>query len=380
MSNTLSHDSQAILLLMAPLVTGRTELSTDLLTPGEYGRLAVFLHEAQQQPGDLLAADADGLLRQCQGIVDGERLKRLLGRGFLLSQAVERWRARAIWVVTSADPTYPLRLKERLKDDAPAVLYGCGDAAILATGGLAVVGGGNATPALLTYAEYIGRLAAHAEQTVVSAGARGIDQASISGALAAGGKAVSVVADSLERAALNRDVRSPLMEGRLVLVSPCDPLAGFNVSNVMQCNKLIYAFAAAALVISCDDGKDVTWAGAVEQLTTLRLVPVFVRSRGELGKGVTELQSRGALPWPNPTNAEELARALTPEVHANTASHHEDVAPTPVPEPIPEPPPATETKPASQKRHSRPAKSAGSVAGPTLFDVAPNVTTPRDTR
>src|SRR5450756_2546439 len=151
MSTALSQNSQVILLLTEPLMTGRMEPSTDLLTPGEYGNLVVFLHEVQRSPGDLLTADADSLLRQCQGIVDGDRLRKLLGRGFLLSQAVERWQTRAIWVVTSADASYPHRFKERLKENAPAVLYGCGDAPILETGGLAVIGSRNATPELLAY-------------------------------------------------------------------------------------------------------------------------------------------------------------------------------------------------------------------------------------
>src|SRR5450756_960643 len=83
MSTALSQDSQVILLLTAPLMTGRMEPSTDLLTPGEYGHLAVFLHEVQKSPGDLLTADADSLLKQCQGVVDGDRLRKLLGRRYL---------------------------------------------------------------------------------------------------------------------------------------------------------------------------------------------------------------------------------------------------------------------------------------------------------
>ena len=301
------------------------------------------------------------MIRQCQAIIDSDRLKRLLGRGFLLSQAVERWQARAIWVITSADASYPPRFKERLKDNAPAVLYGCGDATILETGGLAVVGSRNATPALLTYTGHIGELAAHAEQTVVSGGARGIGQASIHGALEAGGKAVSIVADNLERAALDREVRSPLMEGRLALVSPSDPMAGLNVGNAMQCNRLVYALADAALVISSDYQKGGTWAGATEQLTNLRLVPVFVRSRGDIGKGLQGLQNMGALPWPNPTSAAELVHVLTPEREPSTTAHDEEVVP--------------KTKPTPAKRRSQPKKSAGSIAEPTLFDSASDATT-----
>ncbi|MHB8106607.1 MAG: DNA-processing protein DprA [Candidatus Cryosericum sp.] len=380
MSSTLTQNGQAILLLTAPLMSRRLDASADLLTPSEYGRLAAFLLDAQIQPRDLLTADADRLIRQCQRVVDGDRLRRLLGRGFLLSQAVEHWQARAIWVTTRADPTYPRKLEERLKDDAPAVLYGCGDAAILATGGLAVVGSRNATPALLTYAGHIGQLVAHAEQTLVSGGGHGTDQAAMSRALEAGGRAVCVFADHLEQAALNRDHRSPLMEGRLVLVSLCDPLAGFNVGNAVRCNKLIYALADAGLVISCDDRKGVTWAGAVEQLTMLKLVPVFVRSRGNTGEELQELQAMGALPWPNPTNTAELIRILTPEVDPNSASHGEDAAPAPVPEPIPEPPVATETKPVSTRQHSKPTNSAGSPVEPTLFDATPDVTIRKNAR
>jgi DNA processing protein len=374
MSTTLSQDGQVILLLTAPLMAGRTEPSADLLTPSEYRRLAVFLRDAQRDPGDLLTAEADSLLRQCQGIVDGDRMRRLLGRGFLLSQAVERWQARAIWVVTNADASYPRRLTERLKDIAPTVLYGCGDTTILATGGLAVVGSRNATPALLTYTERIGQLAAHAQQTVVSGGARGIDQAAMRGALEAGGKVVGILADSLERAALNREYRAPLMEGRLVLVSPCDPMAGFNVGNAMQRNKLIYALADAGLVISSDYQRGGTWTGAAEQLTKLRLVPVFVRSRGELGRGITELQVLGARPWPNPTNSAGLIRTLTQGGNPNVTVDGEEVWPSLVHEPTPEVSTVRAAKPVPVKRRAKGKKSLESIAEPTLFDSVPGAT------
>ena len=54
----------------------------------------------------------------------------------------------------------------------------------------------------------------------------------------------------------------------------------------MQRNKLIYALADAALVVSSDYEKGGTWAGAVEQLEKLQFVPVYIRSNGEIGKGL----------------------------------------------------------------------------------------------
>jgi predicted Rossmann fold nucleotide-binding protein DprA/Smf involved in DNA uptake len=105
------------------------------------------------------------------------------------------------------------------------------------------------------------------------------------------------------------------MEGQLVLISPYDPAAGFNVGHAMQRNKLIYALADAALVVNSDYEKGGTWAGAVEQLEKLRLVPVYVRSTGETGKGLEALRRRGALPWPNPVTPEEFVAVVAVQVH-----------------------------------------------------------------
>lgn len=324
MSMSLSPNTQAILLLTAPLIAGRGEPSSDLLTSGEYKRLARFLRDKQRQPADLLTPDAGGLLGEHHPLIDIDRFKRLLARGFLLSQAVERWQTRAIWVVSRADAEYPRRLKARLKDDAPAVLYGCGDAAILDSGGLAVVGSRQVDDALVEYTKGVGRLVAKAGRTLVSGGARGIDQAAMRGALEAGGKVAGVLADSFERTAMNREHRNLLLEGQLVLISPYDPSAGFNVGNAMQRNKLIYALSDAALVVSSDYEKGGTWAGAVEQLEKLQLVPVYVRTQGDTGKGLEALRRKGALPWPDPSTVEALDEALSVEIVAKNAVAGQD--------------------------------------------------------
>lgn len=306
MMPSLSPNTQAILLLTAPLIAGHGSTSPELLSPGEYKRLARHLRDLQRQPADLVSPEATDLIRACQPVVEASRLERLLGRGFLLSQVLERWQARAIWVISRADGEYPRRLKARLREDAPAVLYGCGEISILESGGLAVVGSRNVDYSLIDYTMAVGRLAARMGRTVVSGGAKGIDQASMRGALEGGGKVIGMLADSLEKTAMNRENRQVLLDGRLVLVSPYDPSAGFNVGNAMQRNKLIYALADAALVVSSDMNKGGTWAGAAEQLDRLKLVPVFTRSTGELSAGLGGLGKKGAIPWPNPHDSESF--------------------------------------------------------------------------
>lgn len=311
MTPVLSPNTQAILLLTAPLIAGRGTASSDLLSPGEYKRLARHLREIQRQPADLISPDAAEILRACQPVIDVGRLQKLLGRGFLLSQVIERWQARAIWVVSRADAEYPRRLKARLREDAPAVLYGCGDMALLETGGLAVVGSRHVDDALIDYTMAVGRLAARAGRTLVSGGAKGIDQAAMRGALEGGGKVCGVLADSLEKTTMNREHRNRLLDGQLVLISPYDPSAGFNVGHAMQRNKLIYALADTSLVVSSDLNKGGTWAGAVEQLDKLKFVPVFIRSTGESSAGLDGLRKKGALPWPNPQDVDSFEDVFT---------------------------------------------------------------------
>lgn len=307
MTPILSPNTQAILLLTAPLISGRAVSSSELLSPGEYKRLAKHLLAIKHQPSDLLAPGIDELLRDCHLIIDEQRLKRLIGRGFLLSQAIERWQARAIWVVSRADADYPRRLKIRLREDAPAVLYGCGDINLLETGGLAVVGSRHVDEVLVDYTMAIGKLSARAKQTIVSGGAKGIDQAAMRGALESGGNVCGVLADSLEKATMNRENRNLLLEGQLVLVSPYDPSAGFNVGHAMGRNKLIYALADASLVVSSDLKKGGTWAGALEQLDKYKFVPVYVRTTGVSSEGLDALRKKGAFPWPEPQDKEAFS-------------------------------------------------------------------------
>jgi predicted Rossmann fold nucleotide-binding protein DprA/Smf involved in DNA uptake len=129
--------------------------------------------------------------------------------------------------------------------------------------------------------------------------------------LVTGGTAVGVLADNLERAALNRENRNVLRDRRLVLLSPYDPQAGFNIGNAMQRNKLIYALADAALVVQADHEKGGTWAGAIEQLDKLHLVPVYTLPNAQQDIALESLRNKGALTWPNPTTAEKFRETIT---------------------------------------------------------------------
>lgn len=300
----VSPTTQAILMLVAPLLAGgRTEAGL-LLTPKEYTRLVQTLRQLDYRPSDLLGSEASKLLDTLACDFDRERLGNLLARGMQVSLALEQWHQLSIQVISRADSLYPRRLKKALGYRSPSLLYFCGNPALLNGGGLAVVGSRRVDTDLLEYTRKLGALAATAGCTIVSGGARGIDQASMRGAATAGGQVVGVLAHDLARAVMQRDNRNALMNHELLLCSPFDPTAGFKVWQAMDRNKLIYALADVALVVQSDVGKGGTWSGAREQIQKFRCVPVYTRTAGPHSPGLAALRDLGADSWPEPHDME----------------------------------------------------------------------------
>lgn len=241
---------------------------------------------------------------------------------------VERLAGRGVWLVSSADDAYPARLRDRLGDSAPPILYGAGAVELLQAGGLAVVGARDADPVALAYARAAAAAVARSGRPVVSGGARGTDAAAMNGAAEAGGSVVVALADSLERQARSTAVRVLVADERLVLVSPYGVDVPFSVGAAMGRNRLIYCLADAALVVSTSEGEGGTWAGATESLTA-GWVPVHVRAGEGVPPGNAALIARGAHALEGgPERAGELPEKLAglPDAEAGRGAQQEQVA------------------------------------------------------
>lgn len=229
---------------------------------------------------------------------EADRIARLLARGSILQQELERLEALGIWLLTRLDEGYPPRLIERLGRTAPLMLYGTGEARLLNQRGLAVVGSRNIDARGFELTELVGRACAEANLIVYSGGARGVDKTAMGAALVSGGSAAGLLADSLEKALRASDALAAIEESHLVLATPYSPRASFNVGTAMARNKLIYALSDFALVIASDAEKGGTWAGAEEALAA-GWVPVFVVDGPNIPEGNRLLLKRGALPFPD---------------------------------------------------------------------------------
>lgn len=277
-SQTLSPDTEAILLLCGRFGSERGEHSP--LTQKEYEALTRWLLERKLRPADLLNADAGLLGELVLAKLDQAKVGALLRRGTALALALEKWRRSGLWVLSRSDATYPKRLKKKLGQSAPPLLYGAGDPDLLNFGGVAIVGSRDVTETGLKFTHDLAQASVRDGMGIISGGAKGVDAAAMQAGGEAGGTVIGMLAADLLRASVNRQNRQAIQAGRLVLVSPFNPEAGFNAGNAMARNRYIYALADYAVVVDSAEGEGGTWAGAIEDLRH-EWTPLFVRDTVE---------------------------------------------------------------------------------------------------
>jgi len=306
MDSFLTDDTKAIILLCG--VFGK-ERTTRPLSSAEYNKLVSWLVREKLRPGALLKMrDLSSIAMGSK--IDIHRLKKLLGRGVQLGFAIEEWQSSGLWIISRSDDDYPERYKIHLREKAPPLLFGAGDKSLLQGGGLAIVGSRNVD---FTGEEFTRTVAEECAQNglpVVSGAARGVDQIAMRSALEAGGKTIGIMADNLLKASVERHARYAISEGQLLLISPYHPQARFTVGTAMGRNKLIYAMADYALVVSADHKKGGTWAGAEEELKRDKPIAVFVRMGEQVPPGNVKLLDLGAQKWPESLNHGGLSSQL----------------------------------------------------------------------
>jgi len=265
------------------------------LTPTEYARFAAWLHKAGLTPADLLHKQTE-VMSQWQdpkNKITAERIKFLLARGASMGFALEHWAKHGIWLVSRASKQYPKKIREKIGDIRPPILFGIGNKELLNKPGIGFVGSRSISPDDESFTASKAELAVSQGFVVVSGGAKGVDQVSMTAALSYGGESVGILSDSLLKASASKAYREGLRNNKLVLLSPFYPEAGFSVGNAMARNKYIYAMSDAVVVVKSDHEKGGTWAGAIENLKK-QWVPLLVRDIKHQGNQA--IIAQGGLP------------------------------------------------------------------------------------
>lgn len=289
----ISADGQAIALACTSLAGG-DDRSVRPLAPTDWIGLSATLAEKEMRPRDLIGMDAATIAEQLGFSEDpSRRLATLMSRGGQLALELERLAGLGIWLITQADDAYPEHLKSRLGRTAPPALFGAGPRSPLADRAIGVVGSRDASEDALAFAAGLGAEAARQGFAVVSGAARGIDITAMFGAIDAGGAAIGMTVDPLEKLVRRSDLRTAIADEQLTLATPFHPSARWHQGNAMRRNRLIYALSSATVVVTTAAGSGGTWAGAIENLKA-DWVPLHVRDDGSPGNRL--LISEGGRP------------------------------------------------------------------------------------
>lgn len=207
--------------------------------------------------GDLdavLHADARAL-RQVPGI--GPKISESIANmdARQIAEALPRWQAAGVRVLTASDPLYPRRLSDL--DDAPPTLFARGTLCAPDQRAVAVVGTRTPSPVAIDAAQRIGYGLAARGIAVVSGLALGVDTAAHLGALAArDGCTLAVLGSGVLNIypPANRALAQAILQ-RGALVSETAPGAGPKPSSLVARNRLISGLSEALIVIETrEDG------------------------------------------------------------------------------------------------------------------------------
>lgn len=296
----LSITAQAILLLTSYFSKPAKD-DVKPLAISEWARFTLWLKNNEYTPADLLNENAHEIINKWHDKkIPEQRIQALLQRGHSLALAYEKWSRAGLWVLTRSDAAYPQRLKQQLKNEAPPVLFGCGNQALLNNGGIAVVGSRHVDEQDLLFTKELAKKAVAANIGIVSGGAKGVDETAMLAASQEGGQVIGVMADSLLKSATATKWRNAIMQENMVLISPFYPEAGFNTGNAMSRNKYIYCLADTAFVVHSGTTGG-TWTGAIENLKK-GWVSLWVKKNNNKDSGNNELINKGGVCYAEKSN------------------------------------------------------------------------------
>ncbi len=293
MNSSHTDDACAILLLCA---FQRGETKYQPLKLEEYNRVATVLYLSGKRPGDLLLSDAISEIAN-DAYISADRLQWLLDRRINLGFSLEEWQRKGIWILARSDPDYPDKLRRKLRNGAPPLLFGTGNQHLLRSGGLAMIGPDSIPPRRLFQACEVAK---RVSGSVIVAGHLSMSAKIIQARIEQDGCMLWVLSDGTLRQRLKKNNRQAIRDDRMILVSTHSPETLKQFIDPATVGALATGFANQILYVDGINSKDPskrvdrfgTFDAASNQPEKCRLF-----HGGTLSPEGKELQKMGAELW-----------------------------------------------------------------------------------
>ena len=226
-----------------------------VLTMAQLRTLALRIRDMERPAEDRDLTESDFLQLGCDRELS-QRIVGLLEQEDLLDGYLARAAAHNCVPVTRVSENYPPALRQRLGLDSPGCLWARGDVEILNTPAISLVGCRELSEPNREFAEAVGFQAAEQGLTLVSGNARGADRAAQEACLNAGGRVISIVADSLNR----------IPPRNLLYLSEDGYDEEFSAQRALSRNRCIHALGQMVFVAQSELQRGGTWSGTVKNL------------------------------------------------------------------------------------------------------------------
>ncbi len=185
-----------------------------------------------------------------------------------------------VYIIGLDDERYPQSVKEKLKQNAPPVLFCKGYLPLLNTKGISIVGSRDVSDfAIMLTKRIANRLAEHGFN-VTSGYAKGVDTSAHLGALEGNGTTTMILSYGVNHLTVKKDIKDFNWEKNTLFVTQFMPYEKFSGQNAMIRNKLVCAMSQAVIVISSGPERDSSgkMSGTFDAgLSALNMkVPLFV--------------------------------------------------------------------------------------------------------
>jgi len=161
-----------------------------------------------------------------------------------------------IHIIGLDDEKYPQRVIEKLKQNAPPILFCKGNLQLLNTRGISIVGSRDVGDFAIMLTKRIANRLAENGYNVTSGYAKGVDTSAHLGALEGNGTTTMILSYGVNHLSVKRDIKDFNWEKNTLFVTQFLPYEKFSGQNAMIRNKLVCAMSQAVIVISSGPERD----------------------------------------------------------------------------------------------------------------------------
>lgn len=187
-----------------------------------------------------------------------------------------------VHIIGLDDERYPQSVIEKLKQNAPPILFCKGNLQLLNTKGISIVGSRDVSDFAIMITKRIANRLAENGFNVTSGYAKGVDTSAHLGALEGNGTTTMILSYGVNHLSVKKDIKDFNWEKNTLFVTQFLPYEKFSGQNAMSRNKLVCAMSQAVIVISSGPERDASgkMSGTFDAgLSALNMkVPLFVLS------------------------------------------------------------------------------------------------------